>query len=173
MWGVLLRLMAAGQTGRRLGDYARTLTLRYLILGLAAMTLLWAAGFASLASYWALSAWTKSPVLAALIMAAIFCFAALLIALIAYGTTRESPQSAKPAAREPGEAGEACGPTVEDVGRGIESAVHIYGPLPVAAAAAAGGFVAALLAKRFSQPRLAHGYAPPLSRRDRRRNGRR
>ena len=172
MWGMALRLLAAGQAGRRLGDYARNLTARYLILGLAAVSLFWAAGFAALASYWALSAWTKDPVLAALIMAGIFCCAALLIALIAYGTTRESPRSAEAsAAREPGEAGEAHGPTVEDVGREIENAVRRYGPLPVAAVAAAGGLVAGLLARRFTQPRVVYDYEPALSRRERRRNG--
>jgi small-conductance mechanosensitive channel len=173
MWGVILRLLATGQASRRLGDYARNLTVRYLILGLAVAVAAVAAGFASLASYWALSAWVKGPILAALIMAAILCCVALLIALAAYGTTRESRQSAEPVVREPVQAGEAFNPTVEDVGRGIENAVHRYGPLPVTAVAAAGGFVAALLAKRFSQPRVVYEYGPPLSRRDRRRNGRR
>ena len=78
MIGVALRFLTSGQTSRRLGDYARNLTARYLILGLAALALFWAAGFAALASYWALSGWTKDPVQAALIMAAIFICAALL-----------------------------------------------------------------------------------------------
>ncbi len=159
--------------GRRLGDYAKNLTARYLILGLAVLALLWAAGFAALASYWALSDWTKDPIMAALIMTGIFCCAALLIALIAYGTTRESPGSAEPVARKSVQAGEVFGPRVEDVGREIENAVQRYGPLPVAAVAAAGGLVAGLLAKRFSQPRAVYGYGPPLTRRERRRNGRR
>jgi hypothetical protein len=173
MWGTALRLLAAGRTGRRLGDYAKNMTARYLILALAAVALFWAAAFAALACYWALSDWTNNPIIAALIMAGGLCCSALSIALIAYGTTRESPRSARAPLREAGEAGEFAVPTVEDVGREIENAVRRYGPLPVAAVAAAGGLVAGLLAKRFTQPPVVYEYGPPLLRRGRRRNGRR
>ena len=60
-------------------------------------------------------------------------------------------------------------PSVEDVGHQIETAVHRYGPFRVAAAAAAGGIVAGLLAKRFGQPRIVREPEPPRPRR----NGRR
>ena len=60
-------------------------------------------------------------------------------------------------------------PTVDEVGREIETAVHRYGPFRVAAAAAAGGIVAGLLAKRFTQPRAVYEPEPPRPSR----NGRR
>lgn len=169
MLRLALRLLAAGEGSRRLGDYAKNLTARYLILGVAAIALLAAAGFAVFAGYWALSAWTKDPVQAALIMMGIFLFAALSIALTAYGLTREKPRSARGTAPGALKAAQGYIPSVEDVGREIETAVRRYGPFQVAAAAAAGGLVAGLIAKRFSQPRVV--YEPERLRT--RRNGRR
>ncbi len=169
MLGTVLRLLSAREAGRRLGDYAKNLTARYLILGVALAALLLAACFAVLAGYWALSAWTKDPVQAALIMTGIFFFASLPIALIAFGITREKPLNARAAMGDPLEAAQGYIPTVEDVGREIEIAVRRYGPFQVAAAAAAGGLLAGLVAKRFSQPRVV--YEPEPWRRNGRRSG--
>jgi hypothetical protein len=163
------RLLAAGDASRRLGDYAKNLTARYLILGLALMPLLVAGGFAVLAGYWAIDSWMQNPVWAALIMAGICLLAGSLIALIAFGITREKPSSVRAAVGDPYQAAQSPIPSVEDIGREIETAVERYGPLPVAAVAAAGGLVAGLLAKRFSQPRVVYEYEPPRSRRYRRR----
>ncbi len=170
MFGVALRLLAAGDASRRLGDYAKNLMTRYIVLSVAGIVFLAAIVFAILAGFWALESRMQNPIWPALIMMGICLFAGLLIALTAYGITRERA-SARPA---PPRTAQSYIPSVDDVGREIETAVHRYGPFRVAAAAAAGGIVAGLLAKRFTQPRVV--YEPePRSRRNGRRygNGRR
>jgi len=172
MFGVVLRLLAAGEAGRRLGDYVRNLTARYLVLSVAGIVFLAAIVFGILAGFWALNLWTQNPIWSALIMMGILVLAGLLIALTAYGITKEKPQSASTALSDPIQAVQSHVPTVEDVGREIETAVLRYGPFRVAAAAAAGGLVAGLLAKRFSQPRIVYEPAPPRGNGRRYANGR-
>jgi hypothetical protein len=176
MFGVALRLLAAGEAGRRLGDYVKHLTTRYLVLSVAGIIFLVAIVFGILAGFWAINSWMQNPIWSALIMMGIFLLAGFLIALTAYGITREKPQSASLALRDPVQAVQSHIPTVEDVGREIETAVRRYGPARVAAAAAAGGLVAGLLAKRFTQPRVVYepAYEPPPPPRNGRRyaNGR-
>ena len=173
MFGVALRLLAAGGVSRRLGDYVKNLMTRYMVLSLAGIVFLVAIVFAILAGFWAINSAMQNPIWSALIMMGICLFAGLAIALTAYGITRERA-SARPA---PMQAAQSYIPTVDDVGREIETAVHRYGPFRVAAAAAAGGIVAGLLAKRFAQPRVVYEPEPPRSRRNGRRyangNGRR
>ena len=169
MWRVALNALAAGSAGRRLAGYARNLTARYLILGVAAIVALAGTCFAALAAFWALNSWTQDPMRTALVMTAIFFFAALSIAAFGYGITREKTQSAWPA---PGDAAgglEMSLPSPEDIGREIENAVRRHGPLPVAVAAVAGGLLAALLAKRFIRPLAVYECEPPRYRRGRRR----
>ncbi len=161
MFGMALRLLAAGQAGRRLGDYVRILTARYLVLSVAGIIFLVAIAFGILAGFWALNLWTQNPIWSALIMMGILVLAGLSIALTAYGITREKPQSASIASIDPLQAVQSNIPSVEDVGREIETAVRRYGPFRVAAAAAAGGLIAGLLAKRFSQPRVVYEPTPP------------
>jgi hypothetical protein len=164
MWRVALKALAAADAGQRLAGYAKNLTARYLMLGVALIVALAGASFAVLAGFWALNARMGDPMQTALIMTAIFFFAACSIALIAYGTTKEKPEAASEVRRVSFGSAEANLPTPEEVGREIENAVRRYGPLPVAAAAVAGGFVAGLLAKRFVQPPV-YECAPPRYRR--------
>ncbi len=168
MFGVALRLLAAGQAGRHLGDYLKNLMTRYIFLSVAGIVFLVAIAFAILAGFWALNLWMQNPIWAALIMTGICVLAGFSIALTAYGITREKAKSARPASGDPLQAVQSQIPSVEDVGRGIESAVRRYGPVRVTAAAVAGGLVAGLLAKRFGQPRAVYEEPPPP-----RRNGRR
>jgi Putative transposase len=109
----------------------------------------------------AINSWMQNPIWSALIMMGIFLLAGFLIALTAYGITREKPQSASLALRDPVQAVQSHIPTVEDVGREIETAVRRYGPARVTAAAVAGGLVAGLLAKRFAQPPVIYRTVPP------------
>jgi hypothetical protein len=166
MLGTALRLIAAGEASRRLGDYLRKLTARYLVLSAAGIVFLIAVFFALLAGFWALDLWTHNPIWAALIMAGSLFLAGSLIALTAYGLTRRKPQTAKPAMEPRLHAAQSSLPTVEDVGRQIEEAARQYGPFRVTAAAAAGGLVAGVLVKRLTQPRA---YAPARGRQGRRR----
>ncbi len=149
MFGAILRLMAVGEAGRRMGGYVQNLMTRYLVLSVAGTAFLGAIIFGILAGFWALTSRTNNPVASAAIMAGILVLAGLLIALIAYGATRERTGSPSQAFSEPVAAMQSYVPTVEDVGRQIESAARQYGPVRVVAAAAAGGLVAGLLAKRF------------------------
>lgn len=148
MFGTVLRLMAVGEAGRRLGDHIKNLVNRYLILSAAGTVFLAAIVFVILAIFWALVSWNHSPVASALIMAGVLALIGLLIALIAYGTTRQTTPSARHALQNPAHALQERLPTVEDVGRQIEYAVRRYGPVRVATAAAAGGIIAGLLAKQ-------------------------
>jgi len=147
-----LMSMAVGESRRRLGDYMRKTITRYLVMSMAVIPLVAALAFAILAIYWAIASAIDSPIYSAAIMVGIMACAALLIVLTAYGITRDKPRSARQAVKGPVSAFEDSIPSVEDIGRQIEFAVERYGPFRVAAAAAAGGIVAGLLAKRFSQP---------------------
>lgn len=151
MFGTILRLMAVGEAGRRLGGYVRGLTKRYLILSAAGTAFLAAIVFVILAVFWVLLSWLHSPAATAGIMAGVLALIGLLIALIAYGTMGRTTPSARQALREPAHVLQSRLPTVEDVGHQIEYAVRRYGPMKVATAAAAGGIIAGLLAKRFRQ----------------------
>jgi hypothetical protein len=166
MFGTALRLIAAGEASRRLGDHLRHLTAKYLVLAAAGAVFAAAGLFALLAGFWALNLWTHNPIWAAAIMAGSLCLAGFLIALTAYGLTRAKPQTAKHAIKPPLQAAQSSLPTVEDIGRQIEEAAGQYGPVPVVAAAAAGGLVAGLLVKRLTQTRV---YEPQRGRRGRRR----
>jgi small-conductance mechanosensitive channel len=157
--------MAAAGAGRRLGDYFRNLTAKYLVLTAAGIVFAAAALFALLAGFWALDFWTQNPVWAALIMAGSLCLAGFLIALTAYGRTKAKPQAAARAMEPPSLAAQGAIPSVEDVGRQIEEAARQYGPVRVVAAAAAGGLIAGLLVKRLTQVRADE---PPRVRRGRR-----
>ncbi len=149
MFGAALRLLAVGEAGRRLGDYARSLTKRYLVLGIAGITFATAIAFGILAAFWALNSWTQNPISAAVIMVGILALVGFLIVLTAYGTTREETPSARQALSQPYRSSQSLFPTADDVGRQIERAVRLYGPMRVATAAAAGGLLAGLLAKKF------------------------
>jgi hypothetical protein len=151
MFGTALRLMAVGEAGRRLGDYVKNLTTRYLVLSTAGIPFAGATVFATLAAFWAINTEMQNPIWTALIMAGILVLAGFLIVLTAYGITREKPQSVSQALRQPVSTVQHQLPTVEDVGRQIEVAVQRYGAVRVAVAAAAGGVMAGLLAKRFRQ----------------------
>ena len=151
MFGAALRLVAAGVASQRLGGYVKNLTTKYLVLSVAGSIFLVAAIFGILAGFWALNTWTQNPIWSALIMLGILALAGFLTVLIAYGITREKPQSPRQALTDPMQAIQGQIPSMEDVGHQIEQAVRRYGPLRVAAAAAAGGLVAGLLAKRFGQ----------------------
>jgi apolipoprotein N-acyltransferase len=143
--------MAVGEAGRRLGDYVRNLTKRYLVLGIAGITFVAAIVFGILAGFWALNSLIQDPTWAALIMVGILVLAGLLIVLIAYGITREETPSAREALTQPVRAVQGQLPTADEVGRQIERAVRLYGPLRVASAAAAGGLIAGILAKKYRQ----------------------
>ena len=152
MFGAALRLLAVGEAGRRLGDYARNLTKRYLMLGIAGIIFATAITFGILAAFWALNSQIQDPIWAAVIMLGILVLVGLLIVLIAYGITREEETpSARKALTQPIRAVQDQFPTMDDVGRQIERAVRQYGPVRVATAAAAGGLLAGLLAKKFRQ----------------------
>jgi len=145
------------------------------MLAAAGMIFSIAGVFGMLAGFWALNTKTQNPVWSALIMLGILCLAGFLILLIAYGTTRQKPLGAKQAMQDPVQALAGQVPSVEMVGQQIESAVRRYGAFQVAAAAAAGGMIAGLLAKRFNQRPVYDSrlYEPrPYDRYDRR-NGRR
>ncbi len=158
MFGRILRLMAVGEAGRRLGDYVKNLTTRYLILSTAGIPFAGAAVFGTLAAFWAINTRVQNPMWTALIMAGALVFLGFMIVLAAFGTTRASKPNARQIMQQPAKAAQAqlsaAGaqlPPPEDIGRQIEVAVQRYGPFRVAAAAAAGGVVAGLLAKRFRQ----------------------
>jgi membrane associated rhomboid family serine protease len=152
MFGQALRLLAVGEAGQRLGGYVKKLVTKYLVLSVAGMAFLGAIVFAILAGFWALSSSNHDPIISAGIMAAILALVGGLIALTAYGITREKPQQGvSQVIRQPVQALQSQVPSVEDVGRQIERAVRQYGAVRVATAAAAGGLIAGLLAKRFRQ----------------------
>jgi membrane associated rhomboid family serine protease len=151
MFGAALRLLAVGEAGRRLGGYVRNLTKRYLVLSMAGIPFVAAIVFGILAAFWALNSQIQDPIWSAVIMVGILVLAGLLIVLIAYGITREETPSARQAIRQPVQALQSQIPTVDDVGRRIEHAVRQYGPFRVAAAAAAGGLIAGILAKKYRQ----------------------
>jgi hypothetical protein len=151
MFGAALRLLAVGEASRRLGDYAKNLATKYLMLSAAGTAFLAAIVFVILAVFWALISRNHDPVLSAWIMAGILALVGFLIVFIAYGITREKPLSARQALRDPIQTAQNQLPTADDIGRQIEHAVRVYGPVRVATAAAAGGLVAGLLAKRFGR----------------------
>ncbi len=151
MFGAALRLLAVGEVGQRLGGYVRNLTKRYLVLSMAGIPFVAAIAFVILAAFWALNSWMQNPIWSALIMVGILALVGFSIVLTAYGITREETPSARQAIRQPVQALQSRIPSVDDVGRQIEHAVRQYGPVRVATAAAAGGLIAGLLAKRFRQ----------------------
>jgi apolipoprotein N-acyltransferase len=151
MFGAALRLLAVGEAGRRLGDYARNLMKRYLMLGIAGIPFVAAIAFGILAVFWALTSWIQNPIWSAAIMVGILALVGFLIVLTAYGTTKEETPSAREALQRPVRAVQSQIPSVEDVGRQIEHAVRHYGAVRVATAAAAGGLIAGILAKKFRQ----------------------
>ncbi len=161
MFGAILRLLAAGEASRRLGDYLKHLTTKYLVLSAAGMIFLVAIVFAILAIFWGLISSNHDPAISAAIMAGGLGLIGCSIAVLAYGITRGKPPSARQALIEPIQAVKTEIPSAEDIGRRIEQAARQYGPLRVTAAAAAGGLVAGLLAKHFGQ---AGGYADPRRR---------
>jgi hypothetical protein len=121
------------------------------MLSAAGTAFLAAIVFVILAVFWALISRNHDPVLSAWIMAGILALVGFLTVFIAYGITREKPQSVKQALRDPIQTAQSQLPTADDIGRQIEHAVRVYGPVRVATAAAAGGLVAGLLAKRFGR----------------------
>jgi hypothetical protein len=171
MFGQALRLLAVGEAGQRLGGYVRNLATRYLVLSAAGMAFLGAIVFAILAGFWALDSSNRDPVTSAGIMAAILALVGFLIALIAYGITREKKPavSVSQVMRAPVQTLQSQIPSVDDVGRQIEHAVKEYGPLRVTAAAAAGGLLAGLIARRYGQPELM-AHIPGTEERRRRRS---
>ncbi len=147
MLGLILRLIAAGEGNRGAGKSVKNLTRKYLVLGIAGMIFATALAFATLAAFWAIEAWIQDPIWAAAIMGGILILASLLTTLIAYGITegQETPSPGKVISQ-------ALLPVpIEDVGRHIETAAHEYGAVRVATAAAAGGVLIGILAKKFGQ----------------------
>ncbi len=161
MFGAILRLLAAGEAGRRLGDYVNHLKTKYLVLGAAGMIFLVAIVFAILAVFWGLISLNHNPAASAGIMAGALGLIGLLTVFIGFGITQRKQQSASQALRYPVQAVQSEVPSVENIGRFIERSARDYGALRVTAAAAAGGLVAGLLAKRFGQM---GGYARPRGR---------
>jgi len=152
MLGAILRLIAAGEAGRRLGGYVQTTLTRFLVLALSGAVFLAASAFALLAGFWALDKWLANPVLSAAFMAGILASIGFLIALTGSGLTREkSAPAAKQALAARGAPAPGELPAVEDIGRQIEQAVRVHGPVRVLAVAAAGGVIAGLLAKRLGR----------------------
>jgi hypothetical protein len=174
MFGQALRLLAVGEAGQRLGGYVRNLATRYIVLSAAGMAFLGAIVFAILAGFWALNSRGNDPVTSAGIMAGALALAGLLIALIAYGVTQEKKPavSVREAIRQPVQTLQSKIPSIDDVGHQIEHAVKEYGPLRVTAAAAAGGLLAGLVARRYGEPQLFPGGRGNDERRDRRRERR-
>lgn len=156
MFGTALRLLAAGEAGQRLGGYVKNLATRYLVLSIAGIAFLGAVVFATLAGFWALSSSNHDPITSAGIMAAILALAGFLIGLIAYGTTRQKPRQASVsrAIRQPVQTLQSELPSVDDVTRQIEQAVKRHGPFRVATAAAAGGLIAGIVAKRLGETQV-------------------
>ncbi len=157
MFGTALRLLAAGEAGQRLGGYVRSLATRYLVLSIAGIAFLGAIVFAILAGFWALNSSNHDPIISAGIMAAVLALVGFLIALIAYGTTREKAQSGVSVSRalqQPVQTLRSEVPSVDDVAREIEQAVKRHGPFQVAAAAAAGGLIAGIVAKRLGETQV-------------------
>jgi hypothetical protein len=150
MFGAALRLLAAGEAGRRMGAYVKNLTTRYLVLGVAGTAFGAAITFGMLAAFWALISQTQDPIASAGIMAGILTFAGCLIVFIAYGTTPRKTPNASLVLRQPAQAFQSQFPN-EEIGRRIEIAVRRYGPIRVTSAAAAGGLIVGLLARRFRQ----------------------
>ena len=162
MFGAILRLLAAGEAGRRLGDYVNHLKTKYLVLGAAGMIFLVAIVFAILAIFWGLISLNHDPATSAGIMAGALGLIGLLDRVYSALELRSgSRQSASQALRYPVQAVQSEVPSVENIGRLIEHSARDYGALRVTAAAAAGGLVAGLLAKRFGQM---GGYARPEGR---------
>jgi hypothetical protein len=143
--------MAVGAASRRLGDYVKSLAMKYLMLSAAGTIFLIAIIFGILAVFWALTSSIHNPVISAAIMAGALALIGFLTVLIAYGITGRKRPGAKQALREPLQAVQGEVPSVDDVGRRIEHAVRQYGPMRVTAAAAAGGLAAGILARRFGQ----------------------
>ena len=136
---------------RRLGDYVNHLKTKYLVLGAAGMIFLVAIVFAILAVFWGLISLNHNPAASAGIMAGALGLIGLLTVFIGFGITQRKQQSASQALRYPVQAVQSEVPSVENIGRFIERSARDYGALRVTAAAAAGGLVAGLLAKRFGQ----------------------
>jgi cytochrome bd-type quinol oxidase subunit 2 len=151
MFGTVLRLLAVGEAGRRMGAYFKNLMTRYLVLSVAGTAFAAAITFAMLAAFWALNSRTQDPVASALIIAGVLALAGFVIVLVAYGITRRKSPSASLALREPVQTVQGQMPAVDEIGRQIEYAVRQYGAVRVASVAMAGGLVAGLLAKHFRQ----------------------
>lgn len=148
----LTRVRMKAEMGlERVGEQAKTLALRYLMLGLAGIVFLGATVFVLLAGFWALLEYNHNPVMSAIIMAVILALIGLLVALIAYGTTQANREAPKLTQPYPMRSVGPVVPTVDDVGRQIERAVQQYGPVQVTAAAVGIGLVAGLMAKNFRQ----------------------
>ncbi len=147
-----LRLLAAGEAGRRVGGYVQNTIKKYLVLSVAGAAFATALVFAMLASFWALLARNNDPVASAAIMAGILVLVGFLIVFIAYGSTKQAPlPSARAALQNPIDTVRANVPAIDDVGRQIEVAVKQYGAIKVAAAAATAGIVIGILAKKTRQ----------------------
>jgi hypothetical protein len=148
MFGAALRLLAAGEAGRRMGAYVKNLRTRYLVLSVAGTVFGAAITFGMLAAFWAIISRTQNPIASAGIMAGILTLAGFLIVFIAYGITHQKTPTASLIPREPLQAFQSQFPT-DEIGRQIENAAREYGPIRVTSAAAAGGLIVGLLAKRF------------------------
>lgn len=150
MFGNALRLMAAGEAGRRVGDYIQNLITKYLVLAVAGGAFSAAMVFVTLAGFWALNKRTNDWVDSAAIMAGILALIGFLIVFVAYGlTANNKAPSVSAAMRNPVDTVRANIPAVDDVGHQIETAVRQYGPLPVAAAAIGFGVVAGVMYKKY------------------------
>ncbi len=106
MFGATLRLLAAGEIGRRMGVYVKNLTTRYLVLSVAGTAFAAATTFATLAAFWALISRTQDPIASAAIVAGILTLAGFSIMYTAYGITHQKTSSANLAPGKPALAGQ-------------------------------------------------------------------
>jgi hypothetical protein len=146
--GTALKLLAIGEASRQVGGYVNNLARRYLILTIASAMFLGACAFAMLALYWSLIFQNLTPVQASCAIACGLLLIALLMVLLAYGTTRTNKPAPLLESESVAKIPALVDLTAEDVGRQIELAVAKHGAGKVVAFAALGGVVAGILTRR-------------------------
>jgi len=166
MFGTALRLMGAQQALNRvrvrtemglerMSEQVQNLVLRYLVLSIAGIAFLGAGVFGVLAGFWGFRQLIRdNGAASAGVMAGILILVGLLIALVAYGITqaKTTPTRARFMEKYPiRNAQNPLNPAVDDVAVRIERAVHQFGPVRVATAAAAAGLLVGVVAKRLRQ----------------------
>jgi hypothetical protein len=95
MFGAAPRLSAAGAAGRYMGVYVKNSITRYLVLSVAGTAFAAAITFATLAAFSTLISRTENPIASGEIMAGVLALAGFLTVSIAFGITRQIPQSGR------------------------------------------------------------------------------